>query len=312
LGRSTAGAAIEGFAGLFCFAIFVYDHKSMKIKDLFTLGRPVRSFEVFPPKRDGDVESLYRCFDELKPLKPDYISVTYGAGGSNAGLHYEINAQLLKMGITPLAHFTCVGHSKSQIRVQLDRLRDAGVENILALRGDPPKGADKFTRPEDGFGYASELVEFIREHYDFCIGVAGYPETHPEAENPEADLRMMLKKVGAGADFITTQLFFDNADYAAYVAKLRALGVALPVTPGVMPVLTPKFFARDWGVKFPAGFRESIESASGPEEAEARGIAFAVAQCRGLLTLGAPGLHLYAMNKAQSSLKIYGALNAEP
>src|SRR5580692_5679003 len=137
----------------------------MKIRELFKLGRPLRSFEVFPPKRDGDVESLYRCFEELRPLKPDFISVTYGAGGSNAGLHYEISAKLTRMGITPLAHFTCVGHSRDSIRAQLDRLRDAGVENILALRGDPPKGEAKFERPKDGFGYASELVEFIKEHY---------------------------------------------------------------------------------------------------------------------------------------------------
>lgn len=281
----------------------------MKISTLFGLGRPLRSFEVFPPKRDGDVESLYRCFEELKPLKPDYISVTYGAGGTNAGLHFEINAQLLKMGITPLAHFTCVGHSKDAIKGQLDRLRDAGVENILALRGDPPKGADKFERPKDGFGYASELVEFIQEHYDFCIGVAGYPEVHPEAPGEAQDLQMLKKKVDAGADFITTQLFFDNTEYSSYVAKLRAMGIMLPVTPGVMPVLTPKFFARDWGVKIPPALRQAIESAASPEEAEQRGIQFAAAQCRGLLTLGAPGIHLYAMNKAQASLRIYEELH---
>jgi methylenetetrahydrofolate reductase (NADPH) len=280
----------------------------MKIKDMFSLGRPLRSFEVFPPKRDGDVESLYRCFEELKSLRPDFISVTYGAGGTNAGLHYEINAHLQKTGITPLAHFTCVGHSKDEIKGQLDRLRDAGVENILALRGDPPKGADRFERPKDGFGNANELVAFIRGHYSFCIGVAGYPEVHPEAKDAETDLRMLKQKVDAGADFITTQLFFNNADYLAFVKKLRAAGVAVPVIPGIMPVLTPKFFNRDWGVKYPAGFRESIEGAPGPEEAEARGLAYAAGQCRELLKMGAPGLHLYAMNKAQASLKIYAAL----
>jgi methylenetetrahydrofolate reductase (NADPH) len=282
----------------------------MKIKDLLKLGRPTRSFEVFPPKRDGDVESLYRCFEELRPLRPDFISVTYGAGGSNAGLHYEINAHLIKMGITPLAHFTCVGHSKDSIKEQLDRLRDAGVENVLALRGDPPKGAEKFERHPDGFGYASELVAFIKSRYDFCIGVAGYPEVHPEAAGEAEDLQMLKKKVEAGADFITTQFFFDNADYAAFVGRVRQAGMGLPVVPGIWPVLTPKFFARDWGVKIPAALRASIEAAAGPEETEARGIAFAVGQCRGLLKLGAPGIHLYAMNKAQASLKIYAALEA--
>jgi methylenetetrahydrofolate reductase (NADPH) len=280
----------------------------MKIIDLLKLGRPTRSFEVFPPKRDGDVALLYRCFEELRPLKPDFISVTYGAGGTNAGLHYEINARLYKMGIPPLAHFTCVGHSRDAIREQLDRLQAAGVENILALRGDPPKGSEKFERPSGGFGYASELVEFIKSHYDFCIGVAGYPETHPEAKSADEDLKMLKKKVDAGADFITTQLFFNNADYAAYVAKIRQLGVNLPVIPGIMPVLSPKFFARDWGVRFPKGFRESIEQAPDSAAAEVLGVSFAVEQCRGLLKLGAPGIHLYAMNKAQACLKIYDAL----
>jgi methylenetetrahydrofolate reductase (NADPH) len=283
----------------------------MKIRELFKLGRTLRSFEVFPPKRDGDVESLYRCFDELRPLKPDFISVTYGAGGTNAGLHYEINAKLGKMGITPLAHFTCVGHSRDSIREQLDRLRDAGVENILALRGDPPKGVERFERPKDGFGYASELVEFIRSHYDFCIGVAGYPELHPDAVDEQTDLAMLKKKADAGADFIMTQLFFENAHYASFVDKLRARGLELPVIPGIMPVLTPKFFARDWGVQVPKEFKASIESASSHEEAEERGIRFAAEQCRGLLKSGAPGIHLYAMNKAQASIKIYAALEGK-
>jgi methylenetetrahydrofolate reductase (NADPH) len=204
-----------------------------------------------------------------------------------------------------------VGHNKAQIKEQLDRLRDAGVENILALRGDPPKGALKFERPKDGFAYASELVEFIRSQYDFCIGVAGYPEVHPEAESALSDLKALKKKTDAGADFITTQLFFNNADYSAFVTKLRSVKIMLPVIPGVMPVLSPKFFARDWGVKYPPGFRESIESAPDPAEAEKRGLQFAVEQCKGLLRLGAPGLHIYAMNKAAASLKIYDAMYGE-
>lgn len=285
--------------------------KPMKIKTLFGHGRPTRSFEVFPPKRDGDVTSLYRCFEDLKALKPDFISVTYGAGGSNAGLHFEINEKLVKMGITPLAHFTCVGHNKATIKEQLDRLRDAGVENVLALRGDPPRGASHFERPEGGFAYASELVAFIKSHYDFCIGVAGYPETHPEAKSREEDLKHLKEKVEAGADFITTQLLFDNQHYLGYVQSLKEMGLTLPVIPGVMPVLSPKFFARDWGVGFPSGFRESIESAPSPEEAERRGIAFAVKQCWELLHLDAPGLHLYAMNKAKASLEIYEGMARE-
>jgi len=136
----------------------------MKITSLFGPKRPVFSFEVFPPQRDGDLQSLYRCFEELQTLKPDYISVTYGAGGSNMGMHFEVNTHLLKMGITPLAHFTCVGHSKASITEQLTRLQDAGVENVLALRGDPPKGASRFEKPLDGFGHADELIAFCKQH----------------------------------------------------------------------------------------------------------------------------------------------------
>src|ERR1019366_1981810 len=147
----------------------------MKIINLFSQNRPVYSFEVFPPKRDGDVASLYQCFEELKVLKPDFISVTYGAGGSNKGMHFEVNTQLLKMGITPLAHFTCVGHDRSSITEQLKRLEDSGVENILALRGDPPKGVEHFERPADGFGHADELIAFIKSKFKFCVGAACYP-----------------------------------------------------------------------------------------------------------------------------------------
>ncbi len=281
----------------------------MKISSLFSLGRPTRSFEVFPPKRDGDVESIYRAFDELRPLKPDYISVTYGAGGSNAGLHYEINAQLEKSGIPALAHFTCVGQSKDQIAAQLEKLAAAGVQNVLALRGDPPKGAEKFERPKDGFGYADELIAFIKGRFDFCIGAACYPEVHPEAESAASDLENLRRKVDAGADFLVTQMFFDNAAYFRFLEAIRSAGIKLPVIPGIMPVLTPKFFAREWGVKFPQGFKEGF-TGQDAEADEAYGIEFAARQCRELLAQGAPGLHLYTMNKAQASLKIYKALGA--
>jgi methylenetetrahydrofolate reductase (NADPH) len=282
----------------------------MKIISLFRQQRPVFSFEVFPPKRDGDVASLYRCFEELEVLKPDFISVTYGAGGSNKGMHFEVNTQLLKMGITPLAHFTCVGHDRASIAEQLRRLEDAGVENILALRGDPPKGADRFERPVDGFGHADELIAFIKSKFKFCVGAACYPEVHPEASGLGADLANLKRKADAGADFLMTQMFFDNAAYARFVADCRSVGIAQPIMPGVMPVLTPKFFSRDWGVRIPAELKQAIQGAPDAQEAERRGIEFAVRQCRALLAMRAPGLHLYAMNKAAASLKIHEALKA--
>lgn len=283
----------------------------MRIADLFRPGRPVLSFEVFPPKRDGDVESLYRAFDELAPLRPDYISVTYGAGGTNVGLHFEINARLAKTGITPLAHFTCVGQGRDAIRAQLDRLWEAGVRNILALRGDPPKGAGQFERHPDGFGHAAELVAFIRERWGFCIGAACYPEKHPEARSAEEDLAHLKSKVQAGADFLVTQMFFENDAYLRFVAAARAAGIAVPIQPGVMPVQSPKFFERDWGVAVPAALRRAVEGAPDHDAAAARGLEFAVAQGRDLLARGAPGLHLYIMNKVRPARAIVEALGVQ-
>jgi len=284
----------------------------MAIAELFKPGRTVISFEVFPPKRDGDVDSLYRAFDELAPLKPDYISVTYGAGGTNVGLHHEINARLVRLGITPLAHFTCVGQGRDAIRAQLDRLWEAGVRNILALRGDPPKGEDHFEPHPQGFIHASDLVAFIRFHYRFCIGAACYPETHPEARSAEEDLSHLTLKARAGADFLVTQMFFDNDAYFRFVATCRAAGITAPIQPGVMPVLTPKFFARDWGVAVPQALRTALEDTADHEIAATRGLEFAAAQCRDLISRGAPGLHLYIMNRVRPARAILQALGKVP
>ncbi|NUN50454.1 MAG: methylenetetrahydrofolate reductase [NAD(P)H] [Candidatus Brocadiae bacterium] len=283
----------------------------MTIAHLFGTPRPVLSFEVFPPKRDGDVESLYRAFDELAPLRPDYISVTYGAGGSNVGLHHEINARLVRLGITPLAHFTCVGQGREAIRTQLDRLRDAGVRNVLALRGDPPKGTGAFEPHPDGFRHASELIAYIRERYAFCVGAACYPETHLEATSPADDLAHLVRKTRAGADFLVTQMFFDNAAYFAFVRRCREAGITVPIQPGVMPVMTPKFFDREWGVAVPAELKRSLQEAAGADEAAASGLAFAIAQCRDLLAQGAPGLHLYIMNRVRPARAILKSLEGE-
>ncbi len=279
----------------------------MLIADLFKLDLPVLSLEVFPPKREGDVDALYRVFDEIAPLKPAYVSVTYGAGGTNVGLHFDITTRLLKMGITPLPHFTCVGQSKEQIKTQLQRLRDAGVENILALRGDPPQGVTKFERHPDGFAYASELIMYIREHFDFCVGAAFYPEKHPEAPDPEFDLRMLKGKVDAGAHFLNSQMFFDNQAYLDFVRRAQGVGITVPLVPGIMPVSNAKFFNRDFGVSYPAGFREGFLE-NDIEKDKEFGFNFAAAQCQGLLGAGAPGIHLYIMNKAEPARRVWAAI----
>jgi methylenetetrahydrofolate reductase (NADPH) len=279
----------------------------MPIAALFKTGRPVLSFEVFPPKKEGDVEALYKVINELKPLQPAYISVTYGAGGSNKGLAFQIAAYLLKVGITPLTHFTCVGHDKTSVAEQLDELWDIGVRDILALRGDPPQGESKFTAPKDGFAHANELVSFIKARHDFCVGVAAFPETHPEALSAEKDLFYLKQKLDAGADFANTQMFFDNAAYFRLLERAKAAGISKPIVPGVMPVLTPKFFARDWGVAIPASLKAGLGSEPGPE-GTAFGLQFCIDQCRQLLDGGAPGIHLYTMNKAETASKVWAAI----
>jgi len=183
----------------------------MKIRDFFAKKKWTLSFEVFPPVREGNLESLYKTIGELKKLKPDFISVTYGAGGGTRDMTIEIASEVKnKFGQEVLAHLTCVGSTRDDVARILDDMRSQGIENILALRGDPPQGENQFVKMEGGFGYANELVEFIRSRNDFSIGVAGYPEGHVEAPNLETDLRNLKKKVDAGADFVVSQLFFNN------------------------------------------------------------------------------------------------------
>jgi methylenetetrahydrofolate reductase (NADPH) len=256
------------------------------------------------------VDALFRVFDELAPLRPDYISVTYGAGGSNVGPHFEITQRLIRLGITPLAHITCVGQSRDQIRAQLDRLAEGGVRNILALRGDPAKGETRFRRHPDGFSYASDLTAFIRSHYDFCVGGAFYPEKHPEAKDFESDLAALKLKVDAGAEFLVSQMFFDNADYFAFAAKARAAGIAVPLVPGIRPVTSVRFFDRDFGIAFPAGFRDGFSGTDAAAD-HAYGLAFAADQCRGLLRGGAPGLALFIMNRADVAGRLWRHLGLD-
>ncbi len=274
----------------------------MKIIDLFERHQPVLSFEIFPPKRDGNLEELFQTVLELKQLAPDYMSITYGAGGSSRNLTYDIAVRLKSMDIQPLMHFTCVGHSKDEIRNILGKVQDAGLENILALRGDPPKGQVDFKPAPDGFCYAEELIRFIRdEGYGFCLGVAGYPEAHPEAGGKLRDRESLKRKIDAGGQFIVTQLFFENQDYFQYVRELRELGVSALVQPGIW-LLTD--FAQleklsHFGTKIP---REISDDFMVHQENKAyvrqKGIDYAVRQCAELLEKGAPGIHFYVMNKS--------------
>jgi methylenetetrahydrofolate reductase (NADPH) len=242
-------------------------------------------------------------------LGPDYISITYGAGGSTREMTYDIAVRLKQVGALPLMHFTCVGHSRGEIQQLLQKVKSAGIENLLALRGDPPKGETAFTPPPDGFGHANELVQFIRsEGFDFCLGVAGYPEGHPEAKNKEEDLLHLKNKVAAGGQFIVTQLFFDNHDYFELVQKLRALQVTVPVQPGIW-LLTDyvqiEKICKLSGAKYPQALQDLVEPVKGDKEKVAQaGIEYATHQCEELLRQGAPGIHFYVMNKSASVKKV--------
>jgi methylenetetrahydrofolate reductase (NADPH) len=288
----------------------------MKIKDLFGRGRPVFSFEFFPPKDDPGVAALFETIKNLKELEPSFVSVTYGAGGSTRRKTVEITKRIKQeLGIEAMSHLTCVGHSRDEISAVLDEIEAAGIENVMTLRGDPPRGETRFVAHPDGFSHASDLVRFIRDRKpDFCLGVAGYPEGHPEAPSKSVDLENLKRKVDAGADFIVTQLFFDSQDYFNLVEEARSLGIGLPVVPGIMPVTDLaqiKRFTQMCGAKIPPALLADLEIVDGTKEAVAEiGIRYATAQCEFLLKNGAPGIHFYTLNKSTSTRTILSDLKA--
>jgi methylenetetrahydrofolate reductase (NADPH) len=286
------------------------------IAALFAQPRPLRSLEFFPPRDDEGVANLRATAAALKRIAPDFVSVTYGAGGTTRERTAQVSA-LLKdgLGFTVMPHLTCVGHSRAELHAIADRLHAGGFRNIMTLRGDPPKGETAFTPAPDGLRYASDLVALLRaRHPDFCLGVAGYPEKHPEAPNLDADLAHLKYKVDAGAAFITTQLFFDNAVYYRFVEKCRAAGITVPIVPGIMTVLSLKQIQRFTalcGAGLPAKLLARLEAAGDqPDIVEALGIDWALAQIRDLLAHGAPGYHLYILNRAKSALALAAGLAA--
>lgn len=285
----------------------------MRICDCFSTGRPVFSFEFFPPKTLEGMRALYDTIRELAALRPSFVSVTYGAGGSTRELTVELVTRIKnEIGLEAAAHLTCVGHSADEIAGVLERLREAGIENILALRGDPPRGQTHFVRPENGFGYARDLIRFVRSQFDFCIGAAGYPEGHVEAVDKDTDLCHLKAKVDAGVDFLITQLFFDPEDYFRFVERARALGVKVPIVPGLMPVTNVsqlERFTAMCGTHIPTELRERLESVRHEEEAVIQtGIDWATKQAQALLDGGAPGIHLYTLNRSHSARTVFEQL----
>jgi len=255
------------------------------VKIVERLGRtPTFSFEFFPPKGPEGVASLFETIAELRPYEPDYVSVTYGAAGSTQRLTVELVRRIKKeAGIEAMAHLTCVGATRDDLAAVLTELQGGGIENVIALRGDPPRGETTFKKAEGGFGNAFELVALMRARFDFCTAAACYPEKHPEALDAETDLRHLKAKVDAGADFLITQLFFDNEDYFRFVERARAAGISVPIVAGIMPITNlsqVKRFTAHCGSRIPGGLLAKLEAIGADNDAVgALGVEHATAQC---------------------------------
>jgi methylenetetrahydrofolate reductase (NADPH) len=276
-------------------------------------GRPTFSFEFFPPKTEEGERNLYTALAALRPLKPDYVSVTYGAGGSTRDKTLEIVSRIRdELGLEAMAHFTCVGATVEQLRETLDAMARLGFDNVLALRGDPPAGQEEWVKTEGGLEFSRELVEMIGRDYPFAIGAACFPETHIHATSPEDDLRYLKEKVDAGVGFLITQLFFDNALYFDFVERARGIGIEVPIIPGILPITNIAQLTKITslcGATIPDGLRRELDArADDPQAVSDFGVAWASMQCTELLRRGAPGIHFYTLNRSPATRAILSAL----
>jgi len=282
-----------------------------QITDILSQKRHILSIEFFPPKETSGVPQLKEIAATIGQTHPDFVSVTYGAGGSTRERSLEI-CKMLKadQGFTVMPHLTCVGATRTELEEIIHSFYDEGFRNIMALRGDPPKGQSSFQVHAGGLQHASELVTLIKSlHPDICCGVAGYPDKHPEAPDLKTDLLHVKEKILNGGSFITTQLFYRNATYFAFVEKARELGITAPILPGIMPVLSLKQ-AQRFCSDLPSELAQRLEAAGeNPEAVEDVGIAWAMEQIHELIQRGAPGVHLYVLNRARSALALSQAIS---
>ena len=292
-----------------------YGTHAMRIRELLTTGRPSFSFEFFPPRDEAGFDQLRESLALLRELRPTYVSVTYGAGGSTRRRTIELVTSLrADYGLEAMAHMTCVGAARTEILSLLECLDEAGIENVLALRGDPPGGEGPFQPHPDGFAHANELAAFAKRYFDFCLGGACYPERHVEAPSPEEDLENLKLKVAAGCEYLITQLFFDNQRYFDFVGRARAAGIGVPIIPGIMPITNVsqiERFTKLCGATIPEPLLSELRRLQDDQYAVlSLGVAHATAQCLELLQRGAPGIHFYTLNKSPATRTILTAIRA--
>jgi methylenetetrahydrofolate reductase (NADPH) len=288
--------------------------RARRVGDLIAAGERSISFEFFPPRDEAGEQQLWTALRQLEALQPTFVSVTYGAGGSTRDRTTRVTEGIARdTTLTPMAHLTCVGHSRDELRKVLGSYADAGVRNVLALRGDPPEGPTAaFVPHPKGLNNAVELVEMTRDLGDFCVGVAAFPEVHPAAESADSDARYLAAKARAGAEFAITQLFFRPSDYFALVDRVAALGVDIPIIPGIMPITNLAQITRMAelsGAAIPDQVVQRVSRFDGdPAAVRAEGIAIATEMCDTLLAGGAPGLHFYTLNRSKATREIYAGL----
>jgi len=287
----------------------------VRIAEKLKTRHPFFSFEFFPPRDDAAEATLFRTIETLKPLDPGFVSITYGAGGSTRTRTVELAKRLRSdVGFDVMAHVTCAGATAGDLRTLLADLRTAGIENIMALRGDPPRGSEDFAPVPGGFQHASDLIALLKAEFRFCVGAACYPEKHPEAASLDADLQALCTKVRAGAEFFVTQLFFDNARYVAFVEQARRWGISVPILPGIMPITNYEQidrFTKQCGAAIPPSLRAELEARKDdPKAIVDLGVAYMTLQVADLLARGAPGIHFYTLNRSPATRAVVSAIAA--